>query len=133
MPRFLRIRSRLDALFEPQRVLFSILLKASYARKAGGSAICKKREENSLAAPPIVYLFFIIYSKSTVDQLTKLKFYTSTIFICFFHTLNKAFLRNPSILRFEVPFCSGHCFLCHCIKIIFCDFNVFKAYRQPHT
>jgi len=33
-------------------------LKASYARKAGGSAICKKREENSLAALPIVYLFF---------------------------------------------------------------------------
>ncbi|RHN83176.1 hypothetical protein DXD08_14955 [Lachnospiraceae bacterium TF10-8AT] len=69
MPRFLRIRSRLGALFEPQRVLFSIPLKASYARKAGGSAICKKREENSLAALPIVYLFFIIYSKSTVGQL----------------------------------------------------------------
>ncbi|RHO12148.1 hypothetical protein DW246_06175 [Lachnospiraceae bacterium AM21-21] len=49
-------------------------MKASYARKAGGSAICKKREENSLAALPIVYLFFIIYSKSTVGQLTKLKF-----------------------------------------------------------
>ncbi|NSJ74137.1 hypothetical protein G5A63_11620, partial [Anaerostipes hadrus] len=47
--------------------------KASYARKAGGSAICKKREENSLAALPIVYLFFIIYSKSTVGQLYKLK------------------------------------------------------------
>ena len=72
--RFLRIRSRLGALFEPQRVLFSILLKASYARKAGGSAICKKHEGNSLAALPIVYLFFIIYSKSTVGQLTKLKF-----------------------------------------------------------
>jgi len=43
-------------------------LKASYARKAGGSAICKKREKNSLAALPIVYLFFIIYSKSTVGQ-----------------------------------------------------------------
>jgi len=43
-------------------------LKASYARKAGESAICKKREENSLAALPIVYLFFIIYSKSTVGQ-----------------------------------------------------------------
>ncbi|MEF2569036.1 MAG: hypothetical protein U0M46_09040, partial [Anaerostipes hadrus] len=65
MPRFFKIRSRLGALFEPQRVLFSIPLKASYARKAGGSAICKKREENSLAALPIVYLFFIIYSKST--------------------------------------------------------------------
>ena len=75
MPRFLRIRSRLGALFEPQRVLFSIPLKASYARKAGESAICKKREENSLAALPIVYLFFIIYSKSTVGQLTKLKFF----------------------------------------------------------
>ncbi|KAA2372509.1 hypothetical protein G4915_12960 [Anaerostipes hadrus] len=48
-------------------------LKASYARKAGGSAICKKREENSLAALPIVYLFFIIYSKSKVGQLYKLK------------------------------------------------------------
>ncbi|KAA2373190.1 hypothetical protein DW698_08765 [Lachnospiraceae bacterium AM26-1LB] len=75
MPRFLRIRSRLGALFEPQRVLFSIPLKASYARKAGGSAICKKHEENSLAALPIVYLFFIIYSKSTVGQLTKLNFF----------------------------------------------------------
>ena len=74
MPCFLRIRSRLGALFESQRVLFSILLKASYARKAGGSAICKKHEGNSLAALPIVYLFFIIYSKSTVGQLTKLKF-----------------------------------------------------------
>ncbi|RHO14545.1 hypothetical protein DW246_00435 [Lachnospiraceae bacterium AM21-21] len=48
-------------------------LKASYARKAGGSAICKKREENSLAALPIVYLFFIIYLKSKVGQLYKLK------------------------------------------------------------
>ena len=28
----------------------------------------------SLAALPIVYLFFIIYSKSTVGQLQKLKF-----------------------------------------------------------
>ena len=69
MPRFLRIRSRLGALFEPQRVLVSITLKASFAKKAGGSAICKKREKNSLAALPIVYLFFIIYSKSTVGQL----------------------------------------------------------------
>ena len=70
---------------------------------------------------------------SFISVSGKLKFYTSTIFICFFHTLNKAFLRNPSILRFEVPFCSGHCFLCHCIKIIFCNLNVFKAYWQSHT
>ena len=73
MPRFLRIRSRLGALFEPQRVLFSMLLKASFAKKAGGSAICKKREENSLAALPIVYLFFIIYQKSRVWTITRLK------------------------------------------------------------
>ena len=72
---FYRFAAGLGALFEPQRVLFSIPLKASYARKAGESAICKKREENSLAALPIVYLFFIIYSKSTVGQL-QLKFNT---------------------------------------------------------
>ncbi|RHU49868.1 hypothetical protein DXD08_14355 [Lachnospiraceae bacterium TF10-8AT] len=44
-------------------------LEGEFARNAGGSAICKKREQNSLAALPIVYLFFIIYSKSTVGQL----------------------------------------------------------------
>ena len=48
-------------------------MKASYARKAGGSAICKKREENSLAALPIVYLFFIIYQKSRVWTITRLE------------------------------------------------------------
>ena len=50
-----------------------MLLKASFAKKAGGSAICKKREENSLAALPIVYLFFIIYQKSKVWTITRLK------------------------------------------------------------
>ena len=73
MPRFLRIRSRLGALSEPQRVSVLNTLEGEFARKAGGSAICKKREENSLAALPIVYLFFIIYSKSKVGQLYKLK------------------------------------------------------------
>ena len=73
MPRFLRIRSRLGALFEPQRVLFSMLLKVSFAKKAGVSAICTKREENSLAALLIVYLFFIIYQKSRVWTITRLK------------------------------------------------------------
>ncbi|NSG55048.1 hypothetical protein G4946_04700 [Anaerostipes hadrus] len=52
-------------------------MKASCTRKAGGSAICKKREQNSLAALPIVYLFFIIYSKSTVGQHT-ITIYTSS-------------------------------------------------------
>ncbi|NSG54800.1 hypothetical protein [Anaerostipes hadrus] len=50
-------------------------MKASCTRKAGGSAICKKREQNFLAALPIVYLFFIIYSKSTVGQHTNYNFY----------------------------------------------------------
>ena len=48
-------------------------MKASYARKAGGSAICKKREENSLAALPIVYLFFIIYLKSIEWTIHKIE------------------------------------------------------------
>ena len=83
MPRFLRIRSRLGALFEPQRVLFSIPLKASYARKAGGSAICKKREENSLATLPIVYLFFIIYQKSKVWTITRLENLSGVYIECY--------------------------------------------------
>ncbi|WP_156723823.1 hypothetical protein [Anaerostipes hadrus] len=61
-------------------------MKASCTRKAGGSAICKKREQNSLAALPIVYLFFIIYSKSTVGQLTKIKilyFYHIHLFLSY--------------------------------------------------
>ncbi|EFV15145.1 hypothetical protein HMPREF0996_03039, partial [Lachnospiraceae bacterium 5_1_63FAA] len=52
MPRFLRIRSRLGALFESQKVLVFNTFEGEFARKAGGSAICKKREENSLAALP---------------------------------------------------------------------------------
>ena len=72
MPRFLRIRSRLGALSEPQKVSVLNTLEGEFARKAGGSAICKKREENSLAALPIVYLFFIIYQKSKVWTITRL-------------------------------------------------------------
>jgi len=44
LPRFLRIRSRLGALSEPQRVSVLNTLEGEFARKAGGSAICKKRE-----------------------------------------------------------------------------------------
>ena len=105
MPRFLRIRSRLGALFEPQRVLFSIPLKASYARKAGGSAICKKREENSLAALPIVYLFFIIYSKSTVGQFTNLKFIQHYFFSsqCFLH-IDDSLILTSLPMKFSIKF-----------------------------
>ena len=73
MPRFLRIRSRLGALSEPQRVSVLNTFEGEFARKAGGSAICKKREKNSLAALPIVYLFFIIYQKSKVWTITRLE------------------------------------------------------------
>ena len=48
--------------------------RASFRRKLGESAICSKCEQNSTAAFSVAYLFFIIYSKSTVGQLTKLKF-----------------------------------------------------------
>ena len=43
--------------------------KASYRRKLGGSAICSKYEQNSTASRSVAYLFFIIYSNSTVGQL----------------------------------------------------------------
>ena len=132
--------SHFEQIADPPNFLRELALKFCFRQKSlklrhsfNWAANLFKIWQNSNAAFSVAYLFFIIYSKSTVGQLTKLKFHTSTIFICFFHTLNKAFLRNPSILRFEVPFCSGHCFLCHCIKIIFCDLNVFKAYWQSHT
>ena len=48
--------------------------RASFRRKLGESAICSKYEQNSTASLSVAYLFFIIYSKSTVGQLTKLKF-----------------------------------------------------------
>ena len=48
--------------------------RASFRRKLGESAICSKYEQNSNASLSVAYLFFIIYSKSTVGQLTKLKF-----------------------------------------------------------
>ncbi|RGH25503.1 hypothetical protein DWV72_03890 [Firmicutes bacterium AF12-30] len=44
--------------------------RASFRRKLGGSAICSKYEQNSTASRSVAYLFFIIYSKSTVGQLT---------------------------------------------------------------
>ena len=119
---------RIFAKSQPTRALFE---RSELCRSVGGSAFCKKSVNGIRFS--YLYLFLCFYEYSIHFRYTKLKFYTSTIFICFFHTLNKAFLRNPSILRFEVPFCSGHCFLCHCIKIIFCDLNVFKAYWQSHT
>ena len=48
--------------------------RASFRRKLGESAICSKYEQNSTASLSVAYLFFIIYSKSTVGQLTKLNF-----------------------------------------------------------
>ena len=42
--------------------------RASFRRKLGGSAICSKCEQNSTAALSVAYLFFIIYSKSTVGH-----------------------------------------------------------------
>ena len=52
--------------------------KASFRRKLGGSAICSKYEQNSTASRSVAYLFFIIYSKSTVGQPThKLEFKVS--------------------------------------------------------
>ncbi|RGH24202.1 hypothetical protein DWV72_05135 [Firmicutes bacterium AF12-30] len=50
--------------------------KASYRRKLGGSAICSKYEQNSTASRSVAYLFFIIYSNSTVGQL-EIKIYFS--------------------------------------------------------
>ena len=44
--------------------------RASFRRKLGESAICSKYEQNSTASLSVAYLFFIIYSKSTVGQLT---------------------------------------------------------------
>ena len=49
--------------------------RASFRRKLGESAICSKYEQNSTASLSVAYLFFIIYSKSTVGQLTKLNFF----------------------------------------------------------
>ncbi|MEE1495111.1 MAG: hypothetical protein UF412_10265, partial [Anaerostipes hadrus] len=49
--------------------------RASFRRKLGGSAICSKCEQNFTASLSIAYLFFIIYSKSTVDQLQNFKIY----------------------------------------------------------
>ena len=43
--------------------------RASFRRKLGESAICSKYEQNFTAALSVAYLFFIIYSKSTVGQL----------------------------------------------------------------
>ena len=43
--------------------------RASFRRKLGESAICSKYEQNSTASLSVAYLFFIIYSKSTVGQL----------------------------------------------------------------
>ena len=48
--------------------------RASFRRKLGESAICSKYEQNSTASLSVAYLFFIIYSKSTVGQLQKFKF-----------------------------------------------------------
>ena len=48
--------------------------RASFRRKLGESAICSKCEQNSTAAFSVAYLFFIIYWKTTVGQLTNLKF-----------------------------------------------------------
>ena len=48
--------------------------RASFRRKLGESAICSKYEQNFTASLSVAYLFFIIYSKSTVGQLTKLNF-----------------------------------------------------------
>ena len=49
--------------------------RASFRRKLGESAICSKYEQNSTASRSVAYLFFIIYSKSTVGQPPqKLKF-----------------------------------------------------------
>ena len=42
--------------------------RASFRRKLGGSAICSKCEQNSTAVLSVAYLFFIIYSKSTVGH-----------------------------------------------------------------
>ena len=44
--------------------------RASFRRKLGESAICSKYEQNSTASLSVAYLFFIIYSKSTVGQHT---------------------------------------------------------------
>ena len=66
--------------------------KASSRRKLGGSAICSKCEQNSTAVLSVAYLFFIIYSKSTVSQL-QLKIYSLTI--SFFNS------RRFSISNFE--------------------------------
>ena len=49
--------------------------RASFRRKLGESAICSKYEQNSTASLSVAYLFLIIYSKSTVGQLTKLNFF----------------------------------------------------------
>ena len=49
--------------------------RASFRRKLGESAICSKYEQNFTASLSVAYLFFIIYSKSTVGQHTKLKFF----------------------------------------------------------
>ncbi|RHV57095.1 hypothetical protein DXB19_12450 [Lachnospiraceae bacterium OM02-26] len=43
--------------------------RASFRRKLGESAICSKYEQNFTASLSVAYLFFIVYSKSTVGQL----------------------------------------------------------------
>ena len=47
--------------------------RASFRRKLGESAICSKYEQNSTASLSVAYLFFIIYQKSKVWTITRLK------------------------------------------------------------
>ena len=47
--------------------------RASFRRKLGESAICSKYEQNSTAALSVASLFFIIYQKSKVWTITRLK------------------------------------------------------------
>ena len=58
---------------ERQRLLGSVTFNASFRRKLGESAICSKYEQNSTAALSVASLFFIIYQKSKVWTITRLK------------------------------------------------------------